>query len=201
MQAAVRPQLVMDVTILSAGPLERSEQAGVAKVLSQAKSRPRGRTSVKIRDVMTPDIEVVTPDDTLKTAVQLMGDLDCDALPVSEDNHLIGVITGRDIATRVVAKSQDGEEITVREAMSPDVLYCFENEPVNHVSQKMTDWWVRRLPVVNRDRRLIGMVSLADVTTAEPAPKPIHIERPSQKSGAARFARQARRARGVAAAA
>src|SRR5215472_6051159 len=130
-------------------------------------TQPRGRASVKIRDVMTPDIEVVTPDDTLKTAVQLIADLDCDALPVSEDDHLIGVITGRDIAVQVVAKNRDGHEITVREAMSPDVLYCFENEPINTVARKMSEWWVRRLPVVKQNKRLIGTVSLADITTQE----------------------------------
>ena len=125
---------------------------------------------MKIRDVMTPDIEVVTPDDTLQSAVQLMADLDCDALPVSEDNHLIGVVTGRDIASKVVAKSQDGEEIKVREAMSPDVIYCFENEPIKAVAQKMADWWVRRLPVVQQNKRLIGTVSLADIAALEPVP-------------------------------
>jgi len=65
---------------------------------------------MKIRDVMTPDIEVVTPDDTLRTAARLMADLDFGALPVSEDNHLIGIVTGRDIAIRVVAGGRDPEQ-------------------------------------------------------------------------------------------
>ena len=137
---------------------------------------------MKIRDVMTLDIEVVTPDDTLKAAVHLMADLDCDALPVTEDNHLIGVITGRDIATQIVAKSQDGEKITVREAMSPDVLYCFESEPINAVAQKMADWWVRRLPVVKQNKRLIGTVSLADIA----GPPPCEVEISSHRSQTAR---------------
>jgi CBS domain-containing protein len=119
---------------------------------------------MKIRDVMTPDIEVVTPDDTLITAAQLMADLDFEALPVSENNRLTGVITGRDIATRVVADGCDPKEVTVGRAMTRDALYCFENEPVGAVAQKMADWWVRRLPVVNQDKQLMGMVSLADVT-------------------------------------
>jgi CBS domain-containing protein len=153
-----------------AAPAQRNlaNQTGVAgSKLSQAATRPRGRASVKIRDVMTPDVEVVTPDDTLKTAVQLMADLDCDALPVSEDDHLIGVITGRDIAAEIVTKNQGGDKIRVREAMSPDVLYCFENEPINTVARKMSDWWVRRLPVVKPNRRLIGTVSLADIAALE----------------------------------
>jgi len=155
---------------------------------------------VKIRDVMTPDIEVVTPDDTLKTAVQLIADLDCDALPVSEDDHLIGVITGRDIAVQVVAKNRAGHEITVREAMSPDVLYCFENEPIKAVARKMSEWWVRRLPVVKQNKRLIGTVSLADMAALE-APVPSEVEMYSQRLQNARSKRPIRRGRRVAVAA
>ena len=137
---------------------------------------------MKIRDVMTPDIEVVSPEDTLKTAVQLMADLDYDALPVSEDNHLIGVITSRDVAVQVVRKNQGAGEITVGEAMSPDVLYCFENEPIGNIAQKMNDWWVRRLPVVNENNRLIGIVSLADVTSLQAAaPTTRVVGEPSQR--------------------
>jgi CBS domain-containing protein len=154
---------------------------------------------VRISDVMTPDIEMVTPDDTLKTAVQLMADLDVDALPVSEDNHLIGVITGRDVAAQVVAKNQSGDEITVREAMSPDVLYCFENEPINAVARKMSDWWVRRLPVVRENKRLIGTVSLADIAALKAAPW--EVEMSSRRLQAARSKRRTRRGRRVAVAA
>jgi CBS-domain-containing membrane protein len=156
---------------------------------------------VKIRDVMTPDIEVVNPEDTVRTAAQLMADLDFEALPVSENNQLIGMITGRDIAMQVVAKGRDGDETTVRQAMSSDVLYCFENEPVNDVSQKMGDWWVRRLPVVNQDKRLIGIVSLADLTALKSLPKRRKGGMPSHRLQAARSARQTRRARRTAAAA
>ena len=151
---------------------------------------------MKIRDVMTPDIEAVTPDETLRTAARLMADLDLGALPVSEDNQLIGIVTGRDLAIRVVAEARDPEHITVRQAMSSDVLYCFENEHVGDVSQKMGDWWVRRLPVINRDRRLIGMVSLADVTAPKPAPRPKQLGMPRRRLQAARPTRQKRRAGG-----
>jgi len=155
---------------------------------------------VKIRDVMTPDIEVVSPEDTLKTAVQLMADLDYDALPVSEDNHLIGVITSRDVAVQVVRKNQGAGEITVGEAMSPDVLYCFENEPVNTVVRKMSDWWVRRLPVVKQNKRLIGTVTLADLAASETS-APCEVEMSSQRLQAPRSNRPIRRGRRVAAAA
>jgi CBS domain-containing protein len=73
------------------------------------------------------------------------------------------MITSRDIAVRVVAEGRDPEAITVRQAMSADLIYCFESESAEAVSRKMGDWWVRRLPVVSQDKRLIGMVSLADL--------------------------------------
>jgi CBS domain-containing protein len=126
---------------------------------------------MKIRDVMTPDIDVVARDDTLTTAAQLMADLDCEALPVSDNNHLAGVITGHDIGMRVVAEGCDPKQATVGQAMTTDALYCFENEPVDSVAQKMTEWWVRRLPVVTRDKRLIGVVSLADMASPKTAPE------------------------------
>jgi CBS domain-containing protein len=121
---------------------------------------------MKISDVMTPDVDVVNADDTLRTAAELMADLDSSALPVGENNLLIGAITDHDITMRAVAEGRDPETTTVRQAMSPDVLYCFEDEDVFDVSQKMGEWWVRRLPVVNQDKRLVGIVSLGDLAVA-----------------------------------
>jgi len=115
---------------------------------------------MKVRDVMSPDVEVLRPNDTLQTAAQLMADLDAVALPVGEDDRLIGMITDRDIAMRVAAEGRDPQQITVRQAMSADVFYCFEDESVEDVSEKMGGWRVRRMPVVNRDKCLIGTVSL-----------------------------------------
>ena len=148
---------------------------------------------MKIADVMTPDLDTVSPSDTLKTAARLMADLDSGALPVGEDNRLIGTITGHDIATQVVAEGLDPGKTTVSQAMSPDVLYCFESESVEEVSEKMRSWWVRRLPVVSRDKRLIGIVSLGDLTSlkgqARPKPRsPIASGRSGRKPRASRQA-------------
>jgi CBS domain-containing protein len=126
---------------------------------------------MKIADVMTPDLETVGPEDTLKTAARLMADLDSGALPVGEDNRLIGTITGHDIAIQVAAEGLDPGKATVGQAMSSDVLYCFESESVEEVSEKMRGWWVRRLPVVSRDKRLIGVVSLGDLTALKGQPQ------------------------------
>ncbi len=148
---------------------------------------------MKIADVMTPDLETVSPSDTLRTAARLMADVDSGALPVGEDNRLIGTITGHDIATQVAAEGLDPGNTTVGEAMSSDVLYCFESESVEEVSEKMRSWWVRRLPVVSRDKRLIGVVSLGDLTSLKGQ---LRTNRSSRKapSRAARRGRAVRRA-------
>ena len=157
---------------------------------------------MKVGDVMRPDIEVLNPDDSLGTAARLMADLDFEALPVSENNRLTGMITGRDIAIRVVVESRGAAEITVSEAMSSEVLYCFENEPISDVAQKMNDWWVRRLPVVNENNRLIGIVSLADVTSLQAAaPTSRVVGEPSQRLRAVRSKRHIRLNRSAAVAA
>lgn len=121
---------------------------------------------MKVGDLMSQDLEVVTPGDTLRTAARLMAALDAGALPVGEDNRLVGIITGRDIAIQVAAEGGDPQKITVRQAMSTDVLYCFADEDVDKVSVKMDDWWVRRLPVVSGDKRLLGVVSRGDLAPA-----------------------------------
>jgi len=120
---------------------------------------------MKVRDVMSPEVDVLRPNDTLQTAAQLMADLDAAVLPVGEEDRLIGMITDRDIAMRVAAEGRDPQQVTVSQAMSSDVFYCFEDESVEDVSEKMGGWWVRRMPVVNRDKCLIGTVSLGALTS------------------------------------
>ena len=120
---------------------------------------------MKVRDVMSPEVDVLRPNDTLQTAAQLMADLDAAVLPVGEEDRLIGMITDRDIAMRVAAEGRDPQQVTVSQAMSSDVFYCFEDESVEDVSEKMDGWWIRRMPVVNRDKCLIGTVSLGALTS------------------------------------
>ena len=101
---------------------------------------------MKVGDLMTPDVEVVVPGDTLKTAARLMADLHCETLPVGDNNRLIGTITGCDIALQVVAAGRDPEQTMVCQAMSADVLYCYESESAHNVLMKMRDWWVGDSP-------------------------------------------------------
>jgi CBS domain-containing protein len=120
---------------------------------------------MKIRELMTPDAEIVQPDDTLHTAARMMADLDIGALPVGENDRLVGMITDRDITIRAVADGRDPDKTTVREAMSEHIRFCFEDEDTREVGRKMSEWEVRRLPVLNRDKRLVGIVSLGDLAT------------------------------------
>jgi CBS domain-containing protein len=155
---------------------------------------------VNIRDVMTPDIDVVTPEDTLKTAAELLAELDLEALPVSENNRLVGVITSRDIAMRVAADGCNPKEVRVGHAMTGEMFYCFADESIADVAQKMAEWWVRRLPVVNHDKRPIGTVSLADMEALRAA-APREVEMSSRRLQAASSKRRIRYGRRVAVAA
>lgn len=117
---------------------------------------------MKVRELMTPEVELVRPDDTLHTAAQMMADLDTGALPVGENDRLVGMITDRDITVRAVAKGLDPDKTAVRDAMSDRIRYCFEDEDTGEAARKMGEWQIRRLPVLNRDKRLVGIVSLGD---------------------------------------
>jgi len=121
---------------------------------------------MKVRDAMMPDIETVGSNETIRTVAELMADLGVSTLPVSESDHLVGIVTAREIAIRIAAEALDPTRAPVRQAMSSDVLYCFENEDIEDVSQKMGAWWVRRLPVVDREKRLVGMISLAEAPSS-----------------------------------
>src|SRR5216683_4993905 len=117
---------------------------------------------MKIRDVMTKGAKLASPEDTLQHAAQLMRECDCGILPVADGDRLVGMITDRDIAIRCVAEGK-GPNARVTEAMTQEVMYCFEDQDTQHVCQNMADIQVRRLPVMNRTKRLVGIVSLSDL--------------------------------------
>jgi uncharacterized protein (DUF2267 family)/CBS domain-containing protein len=120
-----------------------------------------GEGSMKVADVMTRDAHIASPDDSLRDVAKRMVAEDIGFLPVGENDRLVGTITDRDIVARAVAQGKDGQW-RVRDAMTPDVKYCFENDDVEDAIQNMGDIQVRRLPVVDRNKRLVGVVSLAD---------------------------------------
>ena len=117
---------------------------------------------MRIRECMTKNVAIASPSDTICDAALKMADCDAGVLPVGEDDRLVGMITDRDIAIRAVARRL-GPDTPIRDVMSKEVLYCFEDEDVRAVAENMGDQQVRRLPVLSRDKRLVGIVSLGDV--------------------------------------
>lgn len=121
---------------------------------------------MKISDVMTRDVQVANPDQTLREAARLMCDIDAGILPVGENDRLIGMISDRDICIRAVAEGLS-PDTPIRDVMSEEVLYCFDDQDVDEVAENMSDVKVRRLPVVNRQKRLVGIISLGDLARCE----------------------------------
>ena len=121
----------------------------------------------KVSDLMSPKVELANPDDSIQKAAMRMAEIDAGVLPVGDNDRLVGMLTDRDIAIRAVAQGK-GPDTPVRDVMSTEqVLYCYDDEDLDHVASNMGEQRVRRLPVVNREKRLVGIVSLGDVATNE----------------------------------
>lgn len=116
---------------------------------------------MKISECMTPDVLTVRPDQKLSEVAKLMLDEDVGVLPVANADRMVGMITDRDIVVRAVARGLN-PDTPVKNVMSQEVLYCFEDQDVDDVAQNMSDLQVRRLPVVDRRKRLVGIVSTGD---------------------------------------
>ena len=123
-----------------------------------------------VRDIMTRDPVLASPDDSIQQAARLMADIDSGVLLVKENDRLVGLITDRDIVTRIIAEGKSPSQCTVREAMSPGVKYVYEDESEDDVARNMATLQIRRLPVLNRQKRLVGIVSLADMACREDGP-------------------------------
>jgi len=123
---------------------------------------------MQISELMTRDVRIAAPDDSLEHAARMMGEIDAGVLPVGENDRLVGMITDRDIAIRAVAEGM-GPQTKVREVMSREVKYCFEDEDLDDVTDNMGELQLRRLPVLNREKRLVGIVSLGDVAVGHAA--------------------------------
>lgn len=117
---------------------------------------------MKVSEAMTREVSIVSPEDTLQQAAKKMAELDAGVLPVGANDRLVGMLTDRDITVRAVARGK-GPQTPVGEVMSEDVKYCFEDEEMAAVTANMGDIQVRRLPVLSRDKRLVGIVSLGDI--------------------------------------
>jgi CBS domain-containing protein len=122
---------------------------------------------MRVSEAMTREVRVATPGQSIRDVARIMAEIDAGAMPVGENDRLIGMITDRDIAIRGVALGK-GPETPVREVMSSEqVLYCYEDDELDKVAKNMGDERVRRLPVVNKEKRLVGIVSIGNIAQRE----------------------------------
>jgi CBS domain-containing protein len=121
---------------------------------------------MRVSEAMTREVRVANPTQSIREVAKIMAEIDAGGVPVGENDRLVGMITDRDIAVRAVAQGK-GPDTPVREVMSKDVKFCYDDEDLEHVADNMGELQVRRLPVVNRDKRLVGIVALGDIARSE----------------------------------
>jgi CBS domain-containing protein len=120
---------------------------------------------------MSSDVNIASPNQSIREAARMMAKIDAGVLPVGENDRLVGMITDRDIAIRAVGAGKT-PDTPIREVMSAEVKYCFEDDDIDEIARNMADLKVRRLPVLNAKKRLVGIISLADMALAE-GPEPV----------------------------
>jgi CBS domain-containing protein len=122
---------------------------------------------MRVSEAMTREVRVANPGQSIREVAKIMAEIDAGAMPVGDNDRLVGMITDRDIAIRAVAQGK-GPDTPVRDVMTTEqVLYCYEDEELDHVAKNMSEQQVRRLPVVNREKRLVGIVSLGNLAQKE----------------------------------
>jgi CBS domain-containing protein len=125
----------------------------------------------QIKDVMSRDVKVISPDATIAEAAKAMRDGDFGMMPVGENDKMVGAISDRDIAVRGIAEGFDGKA-KVRDVMSDGIRWAYEDEAVDRAVELMSEHQIRRLPIVNREKRLVGIVALGDLAVKEKNAKP-----------------------------
>jgi len=123
---------------------------------------------MKVSECMTQDVRMADPGETLQDAARKMADIDAGILPVAKNDRLVGIITDRDIAIRAVGAGRS-PSAKVGEIMSPEVKYCYADDKVDDILENMASQQLRRLPVVDRDKRLVGIVSITDLAGSQAA--------------------------------
>ena len=138
---------------------------------------------MQVRDAMTRDVRLATPGQTIRDVAQMMAEIDAGILPVGENDRIVGMISDRDIAVRAVAAGK-GPETPVRDVMSTEhIHYCFEDDDIEDVAKSMGDHKVRRMPVMDRNKRLVGIISLGDVSQSEQKAAGKGLENITEKGG------------------
>ncbi|MHA1166131.1 MAG: CBS domain-containing protein [Alphaproteobacteria bacterium] len=121
---------------------------------------------MQVKEAMHAGVEWVEPDTSISTVAKKMRDLDIGAIPVCERDHLVGMITDRDITCRAVANKADLSKLTAGDVMTRDVIYCRDTEDLQDAIHIMEDKQIRRMPAIDEDKRMVGMLSLGDVSHA-----------------------------------
>ena len=122
---------------------------------------------MKVREIMTTNVECVSPDTSIVDLAQKMKTLDVGFLAVCDNDRLVGTVTDRDIVIRGIASERDISSLTGRDIMTHDVFWCYEDDDVKDVAEKMREKDVRRMLILNRDKRLVGVVSIGDIAKVE----------------------------------
>lgn len=123
---------------------------------------------MKVKDAMHKGAQWVSPDTPLTEVARKMKELDVGSIPVGENDRLVGMVTDRDIACRAVADGRDCDAVTAREVMTDGIIFCRDMEDLDDALRIMEQKQIRRLPVINEQKRLVGMLSLGDVSQAAP---------------------------------
>ena len=118
---------------------------------------------MKIKEIITPDPQCISPNASLTEAAKKMRILDIGMLPVCENDRLVGTVTDRDITVRAVAEGLDPKTVKVRQMMTQEVVYCFENRSIEEAAHLMEEKKIRRLPVLDAQKHLVGIVSMGDL--------------------------------------
>ena len=121
---------------------------------------------MRVSECMTREVQLASPTDTIADAAKAMARLDAGVLPVSDNDRLVGMITDRDIAIRAIAQGK-GPGAKVAEVMNAEVKYCFDDQEIGEVLRNMAELKVRRMPVLNHEKRLVGIISLGDMAAAD----------------------------------
>lgn len=122
---------------------------------------------MQVKDVMTREVEVISPDTTLDEAAQRMRAVAVGMLPVQDGDEVVGVVTDRDMTVRAIARGLDPQTATAGEVMTPDVVHCYEDQTVEAAAEQMAANRVRRLVVLDRAQQLVGVISLDDLARAD----------------------------------
>jgi CBS domain-containing protein len=139
---------------------------------------------MKVSEVMSSKVEITSPEDSIQRAAQVMARIDSGILPVGDGDRLVGMITDRDIAIRGVGAGRNPADTPVNDVMTREVKYCFEDDDVSDVAESMAQLQVRRLPVLSRQKRLTGIISLGDIARDhEPGQAGSALQRISRKGG------------------